>query len=116
MSRCRIALLTLIGCLNIFARSASLVDGAFNIGTGANGIVEQVLQQPDGKILICGNFTTFNGQPKLYMARLNNDGSVDTSFTAGPGYWTRHMALQSDGKIVIGGYFTTIEGQKWNRI
>jgi uncharacterized delta-60 repeat protein len=116
MRLCWIGFLILVGCLNSIARSASLVDGTFAIGTGADGIVEQVLQQPDGKILICGNFTTFNGQSKAYMARLNNDGSVDTSFTAGPGYWTRHMALQSDGKIVIGGYFTTVEGQKRNRI
>ena len=111
-----------IGFLTLFAsvcaaRTASLVDTTFNIGSGASGgIVEQVLQQPDGKILICGNFTSFNGQNKGYVARLNNDGSVDTDFTAGPGYWTRHMALQPDGKIVIGGFFTTVEGAKRNRI
>jgi uncharacterized delta-60 repeat protein len=103
-------------CCAVDARTQSLVDQSFTIGTGADGIVEQVLQQPDGKVLICGNFTTFNGQNKAYLARLNNDGSVDTTFTAGPGYWTRHMALQADGRIVIGGYFTTVEGQKRNRI
>lgn len=111
-----ILLLTLACWLNAVARDQTLVDSTFVIGTGADGIVEQVLQQPDGKILICGNFTTFNGQPKAYVARLNNNGSVDTSFTANPGYWTRHMALQADGKIVIGGFFTTVEGQKRNRI
>lgn len=95
---------------------ASLVDTTFNPGTGANGIVEQVLQQADGKILICGNFSSFNGQNKGYVARLNSDGSVDSTFTAGPGYWVRHIALQADGKIVIGGYFTTVEGVKRNRI
>jgi uncharacterized delta-60 repeat protein len=116
MRQCLIGFLALIGCLNVAARIQPIVDSTFNIGTGADGIVEQVLQQPDGKILICGNFTTFNGQPKAYIARLNNDGSVDTTFNAGPGYWTRHMALQSDGKIVIGGFFTTVEGQKRNRI
>jgi uncharacterized delta-60 repeat protein len=106
----------LAGLCSARARAASLVDPTFNIGSGANGIVEQVLQQPDGKILICGNFTSFNGQDKGYVARLNGDGSVDQSFTAGPGYWTRHMALQPDGKIVIGGFFTTVEGVKRNRI
>lgn len=116
MRRGWIFLLTLASWLNVEAREQTLVDSTFVIGTGADGIVEQVLQQPDGKILICGNFTTFNGQPKSYMARLNNDGSVDTSFTANPGYWTRHMALQPDGKIVIGGFFTTVEAQKRNRI
>src|SRR5688500_11684120 len=85
------------GCWS--AQAASLLDTTFEIGTGANGIVEQVLQQPDGKILICGNFTTFNGANKGYVARLNNSGSVDRTFTAGPGYWVRHLALQADGKI-----------------
>ena len=111
-----IGFLTTIAICGLATRAASLVDTTFNIGTGADGIVEQVLQQPDGKILICGNFTTFNGQPKAYVARLNNDGSVDQSFTGGAGYWTRHMALQDDEKIVIGGYFTTVNGVKRNRI
>jgi uncharacterized delta-60 repeat protein len=115
MRRCWIGLVAVCGCLNAEAR-LPVVDETFKIGTGADGIVEQVLQQPDGKILICGNFTTFNGQAKPYMARLNNDGTIDSSFDARPGYWTRHMALQADGKIVIGGYFTTVEGQKQNRI
>jgi uncharacterized delta-60 repeat protein len=92
------------------ATAASLVDTNFNIGTGANGIVEQVLMQPDGKVLICGNFTSFNGADRAYCARLNSDGSVDTSFRSGASYWVRHMALQADGKIVIGGYFTAVEG------
>jgi len=114
MKRFIAVLAVVFGCS--LARAASLVDTTFNPGTGANGIVEQVLQQPDGKILICGNFTSFNGVNRGYVARLNNDGSVDTSFTAGPGYWVRHMALQADGKIVIGGFFTTVEGMKRNRI
>lgn len=115
MNASRAALLTLAGWLS-WAHAASLVDTSFNIGSGANGIVEHVLEQPDGKILICGNFTSFNGQDKGYVARLNNDGSVDQSFTAGPGYWVRHMALQTDGKIVIGGFFKTIGATKRNLI
>jgi uncharacterized delta-60 repeat protein len=96
--------------------ATSLVDTTFDVGTGANGIVEQVLQLPDGKILVCGNFTSFNAQNKGYIARLNSDGSVDDTFTAGPGYWVRHMAVQADGKIVIGGFFSNVEGAKRNRI
>ena len=87
----------------------SILDPSFNPGIGAtNGLVETVLQQSDGKILVCGNFTTFNGLDRPYIARLNNDGSVDMSFNARPGYWVRHMAQQPDGKIVIGGFFTTV--------
>lgn len=98
------------------ARGASLFDPTFNVGTGADGIVEQVLMQPDGKVLVCGNFTTFNGQNKGYMARLNADGSIDNTFDARPSYWTRHMALQPDGKIVICGYFKNVGGVNRNLI
>ncbi len=93
------------------AHAQSLLDTSFNPGTGASGgFVESMALQPDGKLLICGNFTSFNGQPKAYIARLNTDGSVDTSFTASVGYWVRHLALQADGKIVIGGFFGDVAG------
>jgi uncharacterized delta-60 repeat protein len=87
---------------------ASLLDPSFNPGTGANGLIEQALTQPDGKILICGNFTVFNGVTNSYIARLNTDGSVDTTFNSQVSYWVRTMALQPDGKIVIGGFFTYV--------
>src|SRR4051812_3976126 len=88
--------------------AGSLLDTSFDIGTGADGLVEQVLELPDGRVLICGNFTTFNGQNRSYVARLNHNGSVDLSFEAHPSYWVRHMSVQQDGKIVIGGYFETV--------
>lgn len=103
-----IALATLVG---VYARAASSLDTSFNIGTGANGIVEQVLPMQNGKILICGNFTSFNGRARAYIARLNSDGSVDESFLAQPSYWVRNMSLQADGKIIIGGYFKSVGGQ-----
>jgi len=98
------------------ARASSLVDTSFNPGSGADGLVETVIAQPDGKILLCGNFTHFNGVPHGYMLRLNSDGSIDDSFSAHPSYWVRTMAVQSDGKIVIGGYFNNVEGQPRNTI
>src|SRR5947209_19180074 len=94
-------------CLSVSSMFAgSLVDKSFNPGSGANGFVETVLEQPDGKILICGNFTQFNGVPMGYIGRLNPDGSIDPSFSGHAGYWVRTMALQPDGKVVIGGWFS----------
>jgi uncharacterized delta-60 repeat protein len=95
---------------------SSILDTTFNPGTGANGIIETVLQQPDGKILICGNFTVFNGVTNSYIARLNCDGSVDTNFNSQVSYWVRTMALQADGKIVIGGFFNYVAGVSRNLI
>jgi uncharacterized delta-60 repeat protein len=102
-----------------WAQSTSpLVDLTFNSeGSGIDGgIVEQIVPQPDGKILICGNFTQFNGEQKSYIARLNADGSVDESFSAGVSYWVRTMALQPDGKIIIGGFFNNVEAATRNLI
>jgi len=92
--------------ISFVIHAASSIDSTFDPGTGANGIVEQALPLPDGKILICGNFTQFNGRNHAYIARLNSNGSVDETFNGQPSYWVRHMVVQSDGKIVIAGYFT----------
>lgn len=103
--------------LSVSAGISGVLDASFNPGSGAGGgLVEQVLPLSDGKILVCGNFTSFNGHNKAYAARLNSDGSVDDSFTANPGYWVRNMAVQGDGRIVIGGYFTTVQGASRNSI
>lgn len=42
-------------------------------------MVESVILQPDGKILIGGRFTTVNGVRRNQIARLNPDGSLDES-------------------------------------
>jgi uncharacterized delta-60 repeat protein len=106
----------ILGSFSLEAQT-NFLDPSFNIGTGAQGgFVESMALQPDGKILICGNFTSFNGFPHGYVVRLNSGGSVDTSFVSDVGYWTRYMALQTDGKIVIGGYFAAVAGQPRNCI
>src|ERR1051325_10595571 len=95
---------------------STFLDTSFDPGSGANDLVESLVVQPDGKILICGIFTQFNGQPRSYIARLNPDGSLDNTFVAAPSYWVRYMALQGDGKILIGGFFTNVGGAPRNRI
>ncbi len=91
------------------------LDAAFNPGTGANGEVRAVVVQPDGKVLIGGNFSSYNGSPREFVARLNADGSLDSSFTgpdfagADEGWSVSSLALQADGKLLVGGafYFNT---------
>lgn len=98
--------------------AASVLDTSFNPGAGADdGIVENVIQQSDGKVLVCGNFSGFNGDKKRgFIARLNPDGSIDSSFESRVSYWVRHMSLQQDNKIIIGGYFNTVQGKTVNRV
>jgi uncharacterized delta-60 repeat protein len=67
--------------------------------------------QPDGKILLAGNFTLVQGEPPAYMIRLNTDGSLDAGFTPQVGEWINAIALQGDGKIIIAGFFDEAAGQ-----
>ena len=71
------------------------LDTGFNLGTGANGNVRTTALQPDGKILIGGDFTSYNGTARNYIARLNADGSLDTDFNPGTGAnrWVNALTL-----------------------
>ncbi|MFP9100387.1 fibronectin type III domain-containing protein, partial [Flavobacterium sp. RHBU_24] len=88
------------------------IDTSFNIGTGADGSIGVVVVQPNGKILIGGDFTHFNGVSRNKIARLNADGSLDTTFTPSTGFnnTVRSIVLQPDGAILVGGDFTTFGG------
>src|SRR6185437_5907255 len=83
-------------------------DLDFNPGSGINGTVYVILVQRDGKILVGGEFSSVNGEPRINIARLNPDGSLDTTFDAGLGAdgSVRSLAVQFDDKILVGGLFT----------
>lgn len=89
-----------------------ILDATFSIGTGASSLVNCVCLAPDGKILIGGSFTVFNGAERQLVARLNTDGSLDDSFDAGfiGGSTVTKVYVQADGKILIGGDFDSING------
>jgi len=100
-------------------------DGSLDTSFGTNGIVitdfggnssddcRDVILQPDGKI-ICVGSSDFGGTLAFGLARYNDDGSLDTSFSndgkvitnvAGSTYDIGFKAaLQLDNKIVVAGY------------
>jgi len=92
------------------------LDATFDSGAGANGSIRTVTIQVDGKIIIGGSFTSYDGTSRNGIARLNADGSIDNTFNPGDGVQNSNgtefttgsvsaTAIQSDGKIVIGGGF-----------
>jgi uncharacterized delta-60 repeat protein len=89
-------------------------DTAFtsNNGTGFNNGVRTISLQPDGKIIVGGVFSSFNGSAATYVVRLNSNGTRDTTFSigSGPNNWVTASAVQADGKIILGGGFTTYNG------
>jgi len=94
------------------------VDTSFNPGSGAGGPVEAIVLQPNGQIIIGGSFTTYNGQSCNRVARLNPNGSLDTSFNValGPNSTVRALAVTANGKIVVAGQFLTFNGSSVNFI
>jgi uncharacterized delta-60 repeat protein len=92
-------------------------DTSFNPGTGPNAGVTSVAVQPDGKVVVAGNFNTVNGTNRIGIARLNANGSLDTSFNPGTGaFGVSSVASQPDGKVLIGGYFAAVNGTNRNNI
>ncbi len=74
------------------------------------GSVSAIVLQPYGKILIGGSFSTVNGVSRNNIARLDADGSLDTTFSSNLAGNIYDLVLQADGKILIGGDFTTVNG------
>lgn len=102
------------------ARGQSALDG---FDPNASGPVLVTVVQPDGKILLGGDFTTLspNGGSAVTrkkIARLNADGTLDTTFDANfSDFGAIHcIALQGDGKILVGGIFSHTGGQPRNNI
>lgn len=97
------------------------VDSTFSIGTGATGklgslaYIYDVTVQNDGKILLTGDFDTFNGSPRKTIVRLNPNGSVDTTFSSPGAFYQYNNSSDNDGiiravalqgsKILVGGFF-----------
>jgi uncharacterized delta-60 repeat protein len=98
--------------------SDGTLDGAFAPVSGANSTVTSVAIQPDGRVLIGGDFTTANGTNRSRIARFNPDGSLDETFDPGLGANARveSIALQIDGRVLLGGQFTSVNGTNRNRI
>ncbi|MCB1559923.1 MAG: delta-60 repeat domain-containing protein [Xanthomonadales bacterium] len=89
------------------------LDTSFNASvTGSQYAtwVTSIAVQGDGKVLIGGTFTQTNGQAQANLARLNTDGSFDSSFTPDVNDAVFGMSFQADGKILAAGRFYLVDG------
>ena len=94
-------------------------DQTFDPGSGpSDSSVSAVAVQTDGMVLIAGYFTSYNGVPRIRVARLFSDGSLDTTFdpASGPNGGVYSIAQQADGKVLIAGVFTQCAGVSRNSI
>ena len=96
------------------------LDPVFDPGEGVQGLtgwISSIAVQPDGRLIVAGGLSGFDGATHSGILRLLPDGAVDTTFigtgveSLGYGAEVRAVALQADGRILIGGGFATVNGQ-----
>lgn len=92
------------------------VDPTLATGSGFNDRVRAIKAQPDGKILVGGEFTSYNGTTCNRLIRLNPDGSIDTNISKVDNGIVYSIELESDGKILVGGSFTSFDSTAVNGI
>ncbi|TVQ29217.1 MAG: DUF11 domain-containing protein [Wenzhouxiangella sp.] len=73
-----------------------------------NGPVLSLALQPDGRLVIGGDFT--NASLRARLARLNDDGSVDGSFVPlmNPNGAVNALEVRPGGEVIFAGAFTNI--------
>jgi len=88
------------------------LDLSFDPGLGANFTVLVLQPQSNGKIIIGGFMTRVGVANRNHIARLNEDGTLDTIFDVGTGAdaTVYCLALASDTKVLVGGAFFTMNG------
>ena len=93
--------------------SGSLSSSLFDIGTGFDGPTVAAVSQSDGKVIVTGAFSSYNGTSAQNLVRLNTNGTLDTAFSASLGraytgssiFGTLVQPL--DQKIIVYGGFTS---------
>lgn len=101
----------LLSALNLEAQST--LD---SFDPSPNNMVYSIAVQSDGKILMGGDFGIVGGQTRTNIARVNPDGSLDTSFNPNANGTVKSIVIQPDGKILVGGTFQNIGGQTRNKV
>ncbi len=112
---------TVSTCLWLLNEDGTLNTAVTDFGTSTGRTeINDIVIQPDGKILMGGTFDTFDGQPRANLVRLNSDLTLDTTWTAtglsGSFRTILDIELQADGKVLVGGGFSTINGTARNAI
>ncbi|MEN8743570.1 MAG: putative Ig domain-containing protein [Lentimonas sp.] len=79
-------------------------DPRLSVGIGANSTVYTLAKDSEGKLLVAGDLSSFNGISFNLMIRLHPDGRIDNTFTPLTGSsYLKCVLIQPDGKILVGG-------------
>lgn len=102
--------LFLFSIMNIKAQPGS-IDTSFHIGTGFSSTITAIAKQPDNKIIAGGLFTSYNGTEYKTLVRLNQNGTIDSSFYIGPSGINgtiKSIHVLPDTSIIVAGGFSLV--------
>jgi uncharacterized delta-60 repeat protein len=107
---------------NSFLKDLPGLSDSYN-GWSPLPVVLSVTVQTDNKVVIAGRFSAVNGLNRHNVARLNADGTVDSTLADAtfryqpPEFggaedmpFVLSATVQPDGKIIVGGAFPTVNG------
>lgn len=109
-------------------KSTGAFDSTFNYNfaakegyEGGNGFIYDAVQLNDGKIIVAGNFTTYNGTTANYITRINpTNGLVDATFNPGgvgaDGPINKIRYNATTNKLLLVGDFKKFNGQDANGV
>lgn len=100
----------LLGCAWIAAEAQEPAPNLMpRIELAAGGIVNAIVRDAQGGLIVAGSFTSVLGEPRANLARLRADGTLDAGFAPDiAGGEVRAIAVAPDGAMFIGGRFTRV--------
>ncbi len=99
-------------------------NGGLDSGFAPTGVIDgfplvaAIGTQSDGRIIVGGSFSSFNGNPQYNLMRLFPDGTLDSTFAVGTGASrsVRAMIVLPNDKILLAGQFGGINGAQKSRV
>jgi uncharacterized delta-60 repeat protein len=91
--------------------NVSRASGSRDVDVLSEGTVSAIAKQADGKIIVAGSFTHVSGVARTNLARLNADGSLDSTWNPGVDGTVAAILIDAGGSVFIGGCFGRAGGQ-----
>ncbi len=88
------------------------LDERFPTDLGPNQSVRVLAVDASGRVLVAGEFTTIHGRPRGGLARLDEDGHLDATFSPVLVPQAAQALLpETDGRMLVCGAFTSVNGE-----
>jgi hypothetical protein len=75
---------------------------------------DRIVSQPDGHLIVSGQFDRVDGIERQRLLRLLPDGTLDSTWAPRVDEWIRQMTLDSQGDLYLLGNFESIDGHEVN--